>query len=41
VTGETSLAFGVDRVPAIRAYLWNETIEYFGNTSWSSREINK
>lgn len=41
VTGETALSFGVDRVPAIRAYLWNETIEYFGNTSWSSKEINK
>lgn len=41
VTGETSLAFGVETVPSIRAYLWNETLEYFGNASWSSKEINK
>lgn len=41
VTGETSLAFGVETVPSIRAYMWNETLEYFGNATWSSREINK
>lgn len=41
VTGESSLVFGVDTVPSIRAYLWNETIEYFGNATWTSREINK
>lgn len=26
VTGESSSAFGVEEVPAIRLYLWNETI---------------
>lgn len=41
VTGETALSFGVDTVPAIRAYLWNETLEYFGNATWSSKEINR
>lgn len=41
VLGETSVEFGVDRVPTIRAYLWNETIEYNGNISWTSREISK
>lgn len=41
VTGETALAFGVDTIPTIRVYLWNETLEYFGNATWSSREINK
>lgn len=41
VTGESSLVFGVDIVPSIRAYLWNETIEYFGNATWTSKEINK
>lgn len=41
VTGESSQVFGVDIVPSIRAYLWNETIEYFGNATWTSKEINK
>lgn len=41
VTGESALSFGVDHVPTIRAYMWNETIEYSGNTSWTSKEINK
>lgn len=41
VTGETALSFGVDLVPSIRAYMWNETLEYFGNATWSSKEINK
>lgn len=41
VTGETALSFGVEMGPSIRAYLWNETLEYSGNTSWSSKEINK
>lgn len=39
VLGETSIDFGVNRIPAIRAYLWNETVEYDGNMTWSSREI--
>ena len=41
VTGESSQAFGVETVPSIRAYLWNETLEYYGNATWSSKEINK
>lgn len=41
VTGESALTFGVEAVPTIRAYLWNETIEYIGNDTWSSKEINK
>jgi hypothetical protein len=41
VTGASALSFGVEMGPTIRAYLWNETIEYSGNTSWSSSEINK
>ncbi|KAG5674745.1 hypothetical protein PVAND_004696 [Polypedilum vanderplanki] len=41
VLGESAVTFGVDRVPTLRAYLWNETIEYTGNHSWTSREIIK
>lgn len=41
VTGETALAFGVDYTPSIRAYMWNETLQYYGNHSWSSRNIVK
>lgn len=40
VTGETTaLAFGVDYTPSIRAYMWNETLQYYGNHSWSSKSI--
>lgn len=41
VTGETALHFGIEQVPylGIRAYLWNETLEYNGNSTWNSREI--
>lgn len=41
VTGETALAFGVDNTPVIRAYMWNETLQYYGNDSWTSRNIVK
>lgn len=39
VTGESSSAFGVEEVPAIRLYLWNETIEFHGNDSWTMPEL--
>ncbi|XP_065088854.1 thioredoxin domain-containing protein 11-like [Ochlerotatus camptorhynchus] len=39
VTGESSSAFGVEEVPAIRLYLWNETIEFPGNDSWTMPEL--
>lgn len=39
VLGETATEFGVTRIPAIRAYLWNETVEYEGNATWASREL--
>lgn len=39
VLGETVTEFGVNRVPTIRAYLWNETIEYEGNEMWTSKEL--
>lgn len=39
VTGESSRAFGVEDVPAIRLYLWNETIEFPGNDSWTMSEL--
>lgn len=39
VIGETADEFGVSDVPTLRAYLWNETIEYEGNTTWNSRDI--
>ncbi|XP_053673811.1 uncharacterized protein LOC128724072 [Anopheles nili] len=39
VTGQSSNMFGVETVPSIRLYLWNETIEYVGNTSWSPHEL--
>ena len=41
VVGQTGIEFGVDHVPAIRAYLWNETLEYNGNVTWMSRDITK
>ncbi|CRK94444.1 CLUMA_CG007951, isoform A [Clunio marinus] len=41
VTGESSYNFGVEELPSIRAYMWNETLEYNGNNSWTSKEINK
>lgn len=41
VVGESSTEFGVEKVPAIRAYLWNETVEYSGNFTWTSRELIK
>lgn len=39
VIGETALEFGVNQVPTLRAYMWNETIEYDGNNTWNSRDI--
>ncbi|XP_053694216.1 thioredoxin domain-containing protein 11 [Sabethes cyaneus] len=39
VTGESSNAFGVEEIPAIRLYLWNETIEFTGNDTWAQSEI--
>lgn len=39
VTGDSARSFGVERIPTIRMYLWNETIEYNGN--WSHSDINK
>ncbi|KAL7040409.1 hypothetical protein ACKWTF_000376 [Chironomus riparius] len=41
VLGQTGTEFGVDQVPAIRAYLWNETLEYNGNITWMSKDITK
>lgn len=40
VTGESSSAFGVEEIPAIRLYLWNETIEFHGNDSWTMPELS-
>lgn len=37
VTGESASNFGVTITPTVRAYMWNETIEYTGN--FTSREI--
>uniref|UniRef100_A0A182NU03 Thioredoxin domain-containing protein n=1 Tax=Anopheles dirus TaxID=7168 RepID=A0A182NU03_9DIPT len=39
VTGQSSQLFGVETVPSIRLYLWNETIEYVGNQSWTPQEL--
>ncbi|XP_055639657.1 thioredoxin domain-containing protein 11 [Toxorhynchites rutilus septentrionalis] len=39
VTGETSKAFGVEELPAIRLYLWNETIEFTANRAWTTTEL--
>uniref|UniRef100_A0A1Q3FF51 Putative conserved plasma membrane protein n=1 Tax=Culex tarsalis TaxID=7177 RepID=A0A1Q3FF51_CULTA len=39
VTGESVGAFGVEEVPTIQLYLWNETIQYHGNTSWTTPEV--
>ena len=43
VVGESSEKFGVDvsQLPICRMFLWNETLEYFGNSTWSSKEIGK
>ncbi|XP_059616682.1 thioredoxin domain-containing protein 11 [Phlebotomus argentipes] len=38
VTGESAKAFGVDTVPSIRLYQWNETLEYF-NSTWTVPNI--
>lgn len=40
VTGESAILFGVTELPTIRMYLWNETIEYTGNSSWTQVAIN-
>ncbi|XP_058120089.1 uncharacterized protein LOC131286458 [Anopheles ziemanni] len=39
VTGQSSKMFGIETVPSIRLYLWNETIEYVGNSSWTPQEL--
>ncbi|XP_055546730.1 thioredoxin domain-containing protein 11 [Wyeomyia smithii] len=39
VTGESANAFGVEETPAARLYLWNETIEFTGNESWTQPEL--
>uniref|UniRef100_A0A182JDZ8 Uncharacterized protein n=1 Tax=Anopheles atroparvus TaxID=41427 RepID=A0A182JDZ8_ANOAO len=39
VTGQSAKMFGVETVPSIRLYLWNETIEYVGNSSWKPQEM--
>uniref|UniRef100_U5ESM9 Putative thioredoxin-like protein n=1 Tax=Corethrella appendiculata TaxID=1370023 RepID=U5ESM9_9DIPT len=41
VTGESVAKFGVEVTPTIRIYLWNETIEYNGNSSWKSINLTK
>uniref|UniRef100_A0A1B0CT24 Thioredoxin domain-containing protein n=1 Tax=Lutzomyia longipalpis TaxID=7200 RepID=A0A1B0CT24_LUTLO len=38
VTGESAKAFGVDTMPSIRLYQWNETLEYF-NSTWTVSNI--
>uniref|UniRef100_A0A182TWF4 Thioredoxin domain-containing protein n=1 Tax=Anopheles melas TaxID=34690 RepID=A0A182TWF4_9DIPT len=41
VTGESAQLFGVEMVPSIRLYLWNETIEYEGNSPrWTPQDLN-
>lgn len=37
VTGESANNFGVTHMPTVRAYIWNETLEYTGN--FTSKEI--
>lgn len=39
VTGQSSQMFGVETVPSIRLYLWNETIEFAGNNSWTPQDL--
>ncbi|XP_055597743.1 thioredoxin domain-containing protein 11 [Uranotaenia lowii] len=39
VTGDSAAAFGLEEIPAIRLYLWNETIEFTGNSSWTHAEL--
>lgn len=41
VTGSSGKNFGVDYTPTIRMFLWNETLEYSGNSSWTPVELNK
>uniref|UniRef100_A0A1L8DU29 Putative thioredoxin/protein disulfide isomerase n=1 Tax=Nyssomyia neivai TaxID=330878 RepID=A0A1L8DU29_9DIPT len=38
VTGDSATAFGVDTLPSIRLYQWNETLEYF-NSTWTVSNI--
>uniref|UniRef100_A0A182K1H8 Thioredoxin domain-containing protein n=1 Tax=Anopheles christyi TaxID=43041 RepID=A0A182K1H8_9DIPT len=41
VTGQSSKLFGVETVPSIRLYLWNETIEYERNSPrWTPQDLN-
>lgn len=40
VLGESAKLFGVTKLPTIRMYLWNETIEYSGNSSWTRTLVN-
>uniref|UniRef100_A0A2M4A3I6 Putative thioredoxin/protein disulfide isomerase n=1 Tax=Anopheles triannulatus TaxID=58253 RepID=A0A2M4A3I6_9DIPT len=39
VTGQSASLFGVETVPSIRLYLWNETIEYIGKESWAPQDM--
>ncbi|XP_049284689.1 thioredoxin domain-containing protein 11 [Anopheles funestus] len=39
VTGQSSKLFGVEKVPSFRLYLWNETIEYEGNSPWTPQDL--
>uniref|UniRef100_A0A182M1D6 Thioredoxin domain-containing protein n=1 Tax=Anopheles culicifacies TaxID=139723 RepID=A0A182M1D6_9DIPT len=39
VTGQSSKLFGVETVPSIRLYLWNETIEYEGSSPWVPQDL--
>uniref|UniRef100_A0A182W6F2 Thioredoxin domain-containing protein n=1 Tax=Anopheles minimus TaxID=112268 RepID=A0A182W6F2_9DIPT len=39
VTGQSSKLFGVETVPSIRLYLWNETIEYEGDSPWTPQDL--
>uniref|UniRef100_A0A182TBY8 Thioredoxin domain-containing protein n=1 Tax=Anopheles maculatus TaxID=74869 RepID=A0A182TBY8_9DIPT len=39
VTGQSSKLFGVETVPSIRLYLWNETIEYDGTDPWKPQDL--
>lgn len=42
VTGATAKSFGVEELPTIRIYSWNETLEYSGNSSaWSHDDLNR
>ncbi|XP_049548711.1 uncharacterized protein LOC125959805 [Anopheles darlingi] len=39
VTGQSASLFGVETVPSIRLYLWNETIEYIGKETWTPQDM--